>query len=110
MGLQLIPPFYTLLDKDSKQGAQGPISHFCLAVGLGMPSHAKLKWSARFPSQSELKIAKELAIPIRNHGQRVTMESYNLSKVEISNVGSIIGGMARNEVSHFGETVHYHKD
>ena len=65
IGWQLIPPFHTLLDKDSKQAAQSPISHFCLAVGLGMARDAKVELSAYLPPQSEPKMAEELVVPMK---------------------------------------------
>ena len=74
-----------------------------------MESGTKLELSAYLPLQSEPKMAKKLIVAIQNHALRDTMKSYNLSKVEISNVGSIIGGMAWDEVSHLGKPIyHYH--
>jgi len=55
-------------------------------------------------------MTKELSVPIRNHALGNAMKSHNLLEVEIGYVGGIMGGVTRNKVGHFGESVHHHHD
>jgi len=55
-------------------------------------------------------MTKELSVPIRNHTLGDAVESHNLLEAEVGYVGGIMGGVTRNEVGHFGESVHQHHD
>ena len=65
---------------------------------------------AKSTPQTLPKMAKELGVPITNNGARYPMQFQDMINKSGSYMLGIISLFARNEVSHFGESVNDNKN
>jgi len=53
-------------------------------------------------------MTKKFGVTIGYHALWNAMQSHNLLEIEVGHLSSIIGGMARDEVRHLGESINNH--
>ena len=75
---------------------------------LGVTCGTKLELSHQFSPQSNPKVTQEFGFPIGYNREWNVVESHHLLDIEIHHMRCIIGLMAWDKMSHFGETVYYH--